>query len=150
MKMDDITDQEFIDFRLNNVGGYIVLQYARLGSGMEDTDQFESDENWIEFNKQAMLHVLFMNELFSLKKEVRSGEGMANYVCVKMRNNNLAAQEAVNQMIKEVQTIEERIYCHGQILKAKNIEGMDEYVNVIYEIIDGIRYWHSVCKRYII
>ena len=148
MEKENITEQELIDMRFSDIGYTVIYKYVIISSEIEGTEQFEQDENWIELNKQSVLDMILINELFSLKKEVKSGTGKRNYVYVKMKNKNLSAQEAVDEIMKETAVAMDRTHYHGQKLKEKKIEILDQYVDAMYEFVDGNRYWHKITARY--
>jgi len=93
--------------------------------------------------------VAIINDLFSLKKEAKACQAKANYVYVKMKNNILSAQEAVQRILIEADNAEKLARYHALKLKdSYEINGLDTYVDGLLNVMAGNIYWSSICKRY--
>jgi hypothetical protein len=142
------SDEELIDYRIIDIGAYLQFYFIEIDSGLEVDEKLANDKDWVEMRKNTIKNLITINELYSLKKEVKNGVGMCNYVYVKMKNKMLTAQEAVEQIITEAETAESLANHHGQNLKQKRNCHLDDYVVQLLATMDGNHYWSTFCNRY--
>lgn len=149
LNIGEISDQELIMARFGDIAAFPCYYFMQTDSGLQVTDELESDENWIKLRHNVVLQMIIINELFSLKKEVKDGQCATNYVYVKMKNNNLSAQETVQRLLMEADNAEQMARYHGQKLKETyDIEGLGTYINGLFAAMAGNIYWSATCKRY--
>lgn len=144
----DLSDKEFLELRCVDSGAPHEFYLALIGSGKSYTDELKTDPNYIGLNKQTAIHVSLINELYSLRKEIRAGSYRYNYVYVKMKNHNITAQEAVNEIIVEINEAHRMAHFYGERLKESDDPKLSRYVDAMYEVMTGNHYWSTFCKRY--
>ena len=144
-----ISEKEFFKYRMIDVGALYEFYFIQIDSGLEVTNQLKEDYNWKPFIDNTIRNLIIINDLYSLKKEVNSGSGKSNYVYIKMKNQKLTAQRAVEQLIIEAHQAESLAFEHGQLLKVKHhIKGLYDYVDGVIATMGGNHFWSTVCKRY--
>ena len=60
--------------------------------------------------------LVLVNELFSFVKEAKSGKGQFNYVYIKMMNNKITLEQAMDQIVIEIKQSERMAYHHANNL----------------------------------
>ena len=132
-----ITDKNFMTIRKPDTGADFVFQSLQLCLGLEVTPELEHSIDWIRFHEHFGTQMLLINELFSLMKEVKSGQGKLNYVFIKLKSNNLSVDEAVDQVVAEVKENECLTLEFGEKLKAFNNDCLNKYVEHCKECMYG-------------
>ena len=147
-----ISTEEYFQYRAIDVAAPMQFYFFEIDSGIEVTDELISNENWVGLTKNGAINLFIINDLCSLKREVKSGFGKCNYVYIKMKENNLSAQQAVNQLIVESKNAQDMAIYHGQKLKKdkllKKFKGLNDYVDGLIATMAGNHYWSTICKRY--
>lgn len=140
---------DYLQCRLLDSGAQHQLFLVFIGTDNQLTEALNSDPNYIGLNQQVALHVSLVNELYSLRKEVGDKSYKQNYVYVKMKNDsNMTAQDAVNEIIAEINESERMARLYGERLKEIGDRNLYRYVDAIYDVIAGNHYWSTICKRY--
>lgn len=142
------TEKEYLDVRLIDIGISHQSYFILIDSNVELTDDLKNDPDWIGLNKQTSIHQFLVNDLYSLKKEVKQDSYKFNYVYVKMTNANMTAQEAVNEIVLEREESYRMVHFHGDRLKKRNDPNLSMYVDGVFASLIGNIYWSSTCKRY--
>ena len=142
-----ISDQELLDMRVIDSMLPAEFMIAQLDAKL-NSESLEDDPNWIQFNRYSAYVVVIVNELYSLKKEARDGQAHFNYVFIKMKNNGLTAQQAVDELVRELRQYQQLMHRFGDNLRELGIKGTDAYVKRIIGYTDGNLYWSTICDRY--
>lgn len=125
-----MSEKELIATRFRDVAALPCFYFVQTDAGLEVTEELASDENWEKLTYYTIFQLIIINELCSLKKEVKAEQGEFNYVYVKMKNNNISAQEAVLQIMKEADNAQRMARYHGEKLKESfEIDGLHAYVD---------------------
>lgn len=143
-----LSDSDFLEFRCIDSGAPHVLFFVFIGTQNQLTDELKDDQSYLGLNKEAGRHATLINDLYSLKKEIRDECYKFNYVYVKMSNNKISADEAVDKIIGEINESEKMARVHGERLKEKNESNLSRYVDGVYDVMAGNHYWSTICKRY--
>ena len=143
-----VSEKHFLEVRMPDSGMHTQFFMHLIASGLKYTKELRANPHWVELHNLVILDTIIINEMYSLKKEVEKGVGTFNYVYVKMINNNISAQQAVNDLISELDEIRKQAYHHGNILKAMRIDGLAEFVDTILKHFDTDHYFEANCKRY--
>lgn len=143
-----VSDNDFLEWRCVDSGFFIQFFFILADTVDKVTDKLLQDPNYLGLNKQAALHTSLVNDLFSLRKEIRDQVYQYNYVYVKMTNNSISAQAAVDAVIQEIRDAEKMARVHGDRLKEMNDLQLSLYVDRMYEMMAGNHYWSTFCKRY--
>ena len=142
------TDKELIDFRIVDSNFHAQSYLVQLDTGLEVDDELRKSDNWIKFNHEVGAHACLINEIYSLGKEAKDHQIRSNYVFVKMNNNNITAQQSMDEIVFEANQTFTRVLIYGQNLKELNVNGMTEYVDGLIGICEGNLFWSTICDRY--
>lgn len=140
--------KEFLDVRLIDIGAWELLYFQQVDSGVRMTDDLRTDPDWIGLQKQVILHMAIVNDAFSLRKEVTANDYKFNYVYVKMVNENISAQRAIDEIVLETENAVRMAQTHGENLRKGNDPNINLYVDAVYAAMLGSIYWSSIYKRY--
>lgn len=145
---DVLTDRELVDLRSIDSGAPHQFFLVLVGAEAILTDELKNDSDYIGLNKEAAIHVTLVNDLYSLRKELDEERYKLNYVYVKMKNNNIDEQTAVNEIIIEIMESDRMARVYGENLKTKSYRNISRYVEGIYAAMGGNHYWSTICRRY--
>ncbi|XP_037028003.1 uncharacterized protein LOC119068493 [Bradysia coprophila] len=143
-----LPDKDFLELRCIDAGTSHQFFLVLAGVGKQLTAELAQDPNYLGLNKQVALHTSVINDLYSLRKEIRDDLYRYNYVYVKMMNNNLSAQAATDAIMQEIRDAEKMARVYGDRMKEMNDPQLSLYVDGMYDIIAGNHYWSTFCKRY--
>lgn len=143
-----LSDEELVRLRCVDSGSPAEFFLIFIDTGNHLTDELANDSDYIGLNDYAGRHVSIVNDLYSLKKEVRANLYKLNYVYVKMKNHNISAQVAVNLIIDEIYEYERMARVYGERLRKRKDQNLSQYVDAMYNAMAGNHYWSSLCKRY--
>jgi len=139
---------DYFDLRIIDSGVSHNFFFFRIDCKLKITDELKSDPDWIGLEKQAAHHLIVINDLYSFKREVNHNIYRMNYIYIKMMNDDIGAQEAVNKIIQELREFEKMTHIYGENLKKRNNPMLTQYVEGVYAAMYGNHYWSTVCKRY--
>ncbi|KAJ6633761.1 hypothetical protein Bhyg_16552 [Pseudolycoriella hygida] len=139
-----LSDSKFIELR--RVGSSVshLFFLVLIGAKMQFATGLQSDPNYLGLNKHAAIHVTLVNDLYSLRKQIRDGSVKRNYVYVKMNNGNITAQQSVDEIIHEIDEADIMAHQHGENLKKTNDPNLCRYVDGIYDAMKGNHYWSTI------
>ncbi|XP_037027991.1 uncharacterized protein LOC119068482 [Bradysia coprophila] len=143
-----LSDKDFVELRCVDAGAFHQFYLILAGVGKQLTAELVQDPNYLGLNKQVAIHAANINDLYSLRKEVRDDLYRYNYVYVKMMNNNLSAQAAVDVIMQEIRDAEKMARVYGDRIKEMNDPQLSLYVDGMYDVMAGNHYWSTFCKRY--
>lgn len=142
------TIKEFLDVRLIDVGLSHQLYFLQLDADINMTDDLRNDVDWSGLNRQATINFALVNDLYSLKKEIAADRYKFNYVYLKMVNDKLNAQAAVDEIVREIENAFRMTHVHGENLKRRNDPNLSRYVEAVDALLIGHIYWCTLCNRY--
>lgn len=147
----EVTDEQFVEFRLLDVyftaQRYLYEMEAHF-CGLDVEDKLGKNKDWIELNRQATRNFVLVNEIFSLRKEVKVGLYQSNYIYIKMKNHGYSALQAMEETLNEAFESYYLSKAYGQRLKKLKIPAIDGCVDGLIAIIEGNLFWSSKCDRY--
>lgn len=143
-----LSDKDFKELRCVDSGSMYQFFFVLIGTGNQLTEELQTDPNYLAFNKQVALQTTHVNDIYSLRREIRDKSYRYNYVYVKIKNGNRTAQAAIDEIIVELNESERLARMYGEILKQRNDPNLSQYVDAMYDVMVGNNYWSSICKRY--
>lgn len=143
-----LPDDEYVRLRIVDSGAPHQFFLVFIGAGMQFRKELQNDSDYLGLKRQVALHVTLINDLYSLRKEIRDGIYRYNYVYVKMKNWNISAQAAVNEIILEIDVADRMARVYGERIKERNDPNLSRYVEGLYDVMAGNHYWSTICKRY--
>jgi hypothetical protein len=142
----DIDINTYMYYRYMSIGAnssFISIEY-----GLNINFEQEIIESYKEIHKIAAENIIFVNDLFSYRKEIYENNNI-NIIKIIMNEKNCKLQEAIDFLeinIKENYKLFEKIY--KKILIKYNNENVKRYLDSLYNMIIGNLQWSCTSSRY--
>ncbi|XP_035715991.1 pristinol synthase-like [Folsomia candida] len=148
--------EDYVDVRRDSVGIYPCLEMVSFVRGVKVPQDIRDDDLFIKLRKMCAVHVVFVNDLYSVRREVLAGEPF-NAANLRYLNGEYGGDFAkcfqsvvddTNQICIDFEAMYpdllERYKDHP------GRDGMTDYVNIMRGWMDGHAYWMLLCDRYLI
>ena len=117
-----------------------------------DMNSIRSDEQISDcYNKLLDIigyNILYVNDLYSFKKEVKQNDHKLNIVFLKMKNYSIDAEKAKVITIEKINEFLNNFEDMKIKMKKYNINGFDNYIDSIHQLIHGNILWSYTGARY--
>ncbi|CAG8564145.1 17293_t:CDS:1 [Dentiscutata erythropus] len=139
--------EEYIKIRRNS--GAVMTSFNLIEPllGIQISYDNKELQNLMEYCND---HICFINDLYSLKKELTEGE-VDNIIIVLQRSNQYSLREAIdyavvliNNRMTQIKEVVDRLMQY----KLKMDQDTSKYINVLVDIVVGSFYWHKISGRY--
>lgn len=144
---ENIDRNTYMYYRFKSIGArssFISIEYG-LGIDFEH----EILESYKEIHKMAAENIIFVNDLFSYRKEIYENKNNPNIVKIIMREKNCSLQEAIDFLeidIKDNYKQFEILY--KKLLIKYNNNDVKKYLDGLYNLIIGNLQWSCISPRY--
>lgn len=143
----NIDKNTYMYYRFKSIGArssFISIEY-----GFNLCFENEILEEYKEIHKIAAENIIFINDLFSYRKEIYDNIDNPNIIKIIMNERKCNLQESINLLEIEIKENYKKykISCN-KILNKYNNENIKKYLDGLYSLIIGNLQWSCVSPRY--
>jgi hypothetical protein len=143
-----ITSSEYLKIRRSDIAilACIILIEYDLGDNL-DQNIFNSELFKLIFDNMAD-HWVLVNDLFSVKNDLRNKDANFNYVIRESLANKSSIQQSANKVLKELISIDNQIHERLQKLIDDYPDIPKLYCDQLFNLLYGCISWHEKTIRY--
>ena len=143
----NLNDKDFIKMRISEAsGGSFLLMFTVECPSL--IDEIKRNGDCLQLNEEVSKNVLMTNDLFSFVKEAEEGQGRDNYVFIKMRNNNLTIENAMDCIVAEIIESDRLANLLADKLIFSGNQDLAKYAKGLIYMMNGNAFWSANNKRY--
>ena len=144
----NISDDEYKAIRMIECGGKYLFTLVEYDVGIKIDPLIKNSKLFSNFIRNCLLQLGILNDIYSMKRDCLRNSYRGNYIYVKMKNRNISAQEAIDNIAVEIKYHNEEAFKLAKILKANRSQEFISYIDQILASMAGNHYWSVICKRY--
>ncbi|MFF4353831.1 terpene synthase family protein [Streptomyces sp. NPDC001530] len=135
-----------------STGGETIMVPIEHGLGIDLTGVMAQDTDLAGMWRIAGTHVVLVNDLFSMRKEMISGDGM-NLLLSLMHHHDLTAQAAVDVLLQRLRNADDEYTRVCRLLRTRYRDhpqggAMHRYLEGVGHMMAGNVAWHYESRRY--
>lgn len=129
-----------------SIGSTPTIELYNIIRGIELRDEVRESPIFKYFYQQVAQHIFLVNDVFSLKKEIRLSE-VDNFILLKQQKYSL--QESFEKVVALANETLERVKDASRaLMKVFPESSVKHFINSVHWLLDGQFYWYQRCDRY--
>lgn len=145
-KASDIDINKYMHYRFKSIGAnssFISLEYGLNVNFQQDLNIFKN------IHKVAGENIIFINDLFSYRKEFYDDKYNFNIVNIIMEKNNCNLQDAISSLEIDIKKNYEQFrHLYNEILIKHSNKDVKKYLDGLFNLIIGNLQWSCTSPRY--